>query len=61
MERSLQIDSPLTSFPIWQMGGAVGRVDDDSTSFNGRTAGFTYNIGACTETGDHFLPDGPIL
>ena len=24
-ERSLRISSPLTSFPIWQMGGAVGR------------------------------------
>ena len=23
VERSLQIESPLTSFPIWQMGGAV--------------------------------------
>ena len=54
VERSLQIDSPLTSFPIWQMGGAVGRVGDDETAFNGRTAGFTYNIGACTETGEGF-------
>jgi FAD binding domain/Berberine and berberine like len=50
MERSLQISSPLTSFPIWQMGGAVGRVGDDETAFNGRTAGFTFNIGASTET-----------
>lgn len=50
MERSLQIESPLTSFPIWQMGGAVGRVGDGDTAFNGRSAGFTYNIGACTET-----------
>ena len=51
MERSLQIKSPLTSFPIWQMGGAVSRVGDDETAFNGRTAAFTYNIGASTETG----------
>ena len=49
-ERSLRISSPLTSFPIWQMGGAVGRVDKAETAFNGRTAGFTYNIGACTQT-----------
>jgi hypothetical protein len=54
VERSLQIESPLTSFPIWQMGGAVSRVGDDETAFNGRTAAFTYNIGACTETGDGF-------
>ena len=37
VERSLQIKSPLTSFPIWQMGGAVSRVADDETAFNGRT------------------------
>jgi FAD/FMN-containing dehydrogenase len=54
VERSLQIKSPLTSFPIWQMGGAVSRVGDDETAFNGRTAGFTYNIGASTETGEGF-------
>ena len=36
------------------MGGAVSRVGDDETAFNGRTAGFTYNIGACTETGEGF-------
>jgi hypothetical protein len=57
VERSLQITSPLTSFPIWQMGGAVGRVDEDATSFNGRTAGFTYNIGACTETSEGFAEE----
>jgi len=50
VERSLRIKSPMTSFPIWQMGGAVGRVSDDESAFNGRTAGFTYNIGASTET-----------
>ena len=27
---------------------------DDETAFNGRTAGFTYNIGACTETSEGF-------
>ena len=54
MERSLQIESPMTSFPIWQMGGAVSRVGDDETAFNGRTAAFTYNIGACTETSQGF-------
>ena len=53
-ERSLQIKSPLTSFPIWQMGGAVSKVADDETAFGGRKAGFTYNIGCCTETSDGF-------
>jgi FAD/FMN-containing dehydrogenase len=54
VEHSLQIKSPLTSFPIWQMGGAVARVGEDETAFNGRGAAFTYNIGACTETSEGF-------
>ena len=57
MERSLQIKSPFTSYPIWQMGGAVARVGDGDTAFNGRQAGFTYNIGCCTETEDGFADE----
>src|SRR5437764_9017843 len=57
MERSLQIKSPLTSYPIWQMGGAVSRVGDGDTSFNGRHAGFTYNIGCATETEEGFADE----
>jgi hypothetical protein len=53
-EHSLKIGSPLTSFPIWQMGGAVSRVHDDETAFNGRHAGFTYNITCSTEASDGF-------
>jgi FAD/FMN-containing dehydrogenase len=54
VEHSLRIQSPLTSFPIWQMGGAVARVGEDDTAFGGRQAGFTYNIGGCTEDSDGF-------
>jgi FAD/FMN-containing dehydrogenase len=54
VERSLQIKSPLTSFPIWQMGGAVARVGEDEVAFGGRNAAFTYNIGACTMTSEGF-------
>ena len=53
-EHSLRMSSPLTAYPIWQMGGAVSRVGEDESAFNGRTAGFTYNINACTETGEGF-------
>jgi FAD/FMN-containing dehydrogenase len=57
-EHSLQISSPLTAFPIWQMGGgAVSRVADDATAFTGRSAGFTYNIGASTETSAGFAEE----
>ncbi|HEV2930607.1 MAG TPA: FAD-binding oxidoreductase [Propionibacteriaceae bacterium] len=48
LEHSLRISSPLTAFPIWQQGGAVSRVDEDESAYNGRRAGFTYNIGGCT-------------
>jgi FAD/FMN-containing dehydrogenase len=55
VEHSLKIRSPLTSFPIWQAGGgAVSRVRDDETAFNGRNAGFTYNITSSTENADGF-------
>jgi FAD/FMN-containing dehydrogenase len=53
-EHSLRIKSPLTSFPIWQMGGAVSRVGEDETAFGGRQAAFTYNIGASTATAEGF-------
>jgi FAD/FMN-containing dehydrogenase len=53
-EHSSRIQSPLTSFPIWQMGGAVARVGEDETAFGGRNAGFTYNIGASTATAEGF-------
>jgi hypothetical protein len=54
VDHSMRISSPLTAFPIWQMGGAVARVDDDQTAFNGRGAGHTFNISGITETVDGF-------
>jgi FAD/FMN-containing dehydrogenase len=53
-EHSMRIGSPLTAFPIWQMGGAVSRVADDETAFNGRDAGHTFNITAVTQSADGF-------
>jgi FAD/FMN-containing dehydrogenase len=53
-EHSLRIKSPLTAYPIWQMGGAVARVGNDETAFNGRNAGFTFNIAAATESAEGF-------
>jgi hypothetical protein len=45
---------PLTNFPIWQLGGAVARVGEDETAFNGRGVGHTFNISAATETAEGF-------
>ncbi len=48
VEHATRIRSPLTSFPIWQMGGAISRVGEDDTAFNGRETGHTFNITART-------------
>ena len=57
VEHSMQIQSPLTAFPIWQLGGAIARVGDDETAFGGRTAGHTFNITASTESADGFAEE----
>jgi hypothetical protein len=54
VEHSLRISSPRTAFPIWQMGGAVARVGEDETAFNGRGAGHTFNISGATESAEGF-------
>jgi hypothetical protein len=53
-EHAQRIRSPLTAFPIWQLGGAVSRVPDEETAFNGRAVGHTFNITAATETAAGF-------
>lgn len=54
VEHGRRITSPVTSVAIWQMGGAVGRVDDSVTAFNGRKAGFTFNINGNSKTVEGF-------
>jgi FAD/FMN-containing dehydrogenase len=54
VDHSLRISSPLTNFPIWQMGGAVARAGEDDAAFGGRTAGHTFNILAATATAEGF-------
>jgi hypothetical protein len=49
-----RIVSPVTSIALWQMGGAVARVGAEETAFNGRGAGFTFNINGNSETGEGF-------
>jgi hypothetical protein len=49
VDHAMRIRSNLTAFPIWQLGGAVARVADDETAFNGRGAGYTFNITCMTE------------
>jgi len=54
VDHALRIDSPLSSFVIWQLGGAVARVGEDETAFGGRSAGHTFNIGGITEKAEGF-------
>lgn len=50
VEYGNQINSPMSSLALWQMGGAVARVGENDTAFHGRKAGFTFNINGNTET-----------
>jgi hypothetical protein len=54
VEHGSRITSPVTSVALWQMGGAVARVGEDETAFNGRGAGHTFNINGNTETAEGF-------
>jgi hypothetical protein len=53
-EHASQLESPLTAFPIFQLGGAIARVGDDETAFHGRSAGHTFNINGTTASEDGF-------
>jgi FAD/FMN-containing dehydrogenase len=50
----MRISSPISSIALWQMGGAVSRVSENETAFNGRNAGFNFNINGNSLTADGF-------
>jgi hypothetical protein len=54
VEHGARIMSPVSSIALWQMGGAVARVGESETAFNGRDAGFTFNINGNSQTADGF-------
>jgi hypothetical protein len=54
VDHALRITSPLSTFVIWQLGGAVARVGEDETTFGGRSAGHTFNIAGITESAEGF-------
>ncbi|WP_448810771.1 FAD-binding oxidoreductase [Agromyces bauzanensis] len=54
VDHAHRITSPVTAFPIWQLGGAMSRVADEDTVFNGRSAAFTFNVTAASVTEDGF-------
>src|SRR5437867_12570315 len=48
-DNAMRMTSPLTAFPIFQLGGAIARVGEDETALDSRGAGHTTNINATTE------------
>ena len=54
VEHANRIKSPLGTFPIWQLGGAVSDVGEEETAFNGRHAGYTFNLTAITASEEGF-------
>ena len=53
VDQASVITSPLSAIPIFTLGGAVGRVDDDATAFTGRCAAHDINFVAS------WLPEDP--
>jgi len=53
IEQAAAITSPLSAIPIFTLGGAVARIDDDATAFTGRNAAHDINFVAS------WLPDDP--
>ena len=53
-EHVARIQSPITSIALWQLGGAMSRVGDDETAFNGRKSGHTFNINGNVFDGEGF-------
>ncbi len=54
VDHGMRISSPISSLALWQMGGAVARVGENDTAFNGRGAGFTFNINGNSLAADGF-------
>jgi FAD/FMN-containing dehydrogenase len=51
---AMRMTSPVGFFPIFHLGGAVARVGEEETAFNGRQAGHTFNLNAQTVTHEGF-------
>lgn len=53
-KNATKLPTPQTAFPIFQLGGAISRVDEDSTAYYGRDAGHTINVVATTTSEEGF-------
>ena len=49
-----RIQSPMSSMPIFHLGGQVARVDENATAFSGRKRGHTLNPNGITKDAEGF-------
>ena len=54
LEHARRIESARSSVTIWQLGGAVGRVEPGATAFGSRSSGHIFNITGATDSVDGF-------
>lgn len=54
IDHAERIESTRSTVTIWQLGGAVARVDPDATAYAGRSSGFIVNITGATESAAGF-------
>ncbi|TWD83552.1 FAD/FMN-containing dehydrogenase [Kribbella amoyensis] len=54
VERGRAINAPWSSYPIFQLGGAVARVAPEATAFGGRSSGHTFNFVGSTVGAEGF-------
>jgi FAD/FMN-containing dehydrogenase len=52
LEHTTRITSPFSAVPIFTLGGAVARVDEDTSAYPNRAAAHDINIVAAWEAGD---------
>jgi len=48
VDHSMRLESPMSSLPIFHLGGQVGRIGEDETAFSGRATGHTLNPNGIT-------------
>ena len=54
VDHASRIRSPLTVFPIWQLGGASSQVPADAMAYDTRGAGHAFNLTISTEAEEGF-------
>jgi FAD/FMN-containing dehydrogenase len=54
IDHAARIESPLSTVTVWQLGGAVARVEPEATAFGNRASGHIVNITGATDSAAGF-------